>query len=223
MLPSRYNMQKKDSIYIHFLIMFILAWALDFRWFSSLLTVPGSLSYDWWALAITILGVVCWGIFAEVSDFGYTMWPIRWKELMWAMIGLAPFLVIIIPIGMLSGFLKWNPQADTFWAVPSFWVENFTTVAVTEELYFRAVFLNLIHEVFPSKRKWIGVIFSSITFGLWHTPRRTDLGEQVMYILLSFIAGCIYSAVYILGGNNLLGSSVTHSIVDTVWEFVLRN
>jgi len=138
-------------------------------------------------------------------------------------IGLLPQCAIIVPLGLVSGFLEWNLHADSFWEVASFWVENFTTVALIEELYFRAVLLNLIEQAMPSRRKWVGIVVSSIVFGLWHTPRRNAIGDQALYIAFSFVAGCVYSGVYIMGGNNVLGSSITHSITDTVWEYALRS
>lgn len=85
------------------------------------------------------------------------------------------------------GFLKWNPEVSSFWEVPSYWIENFTTVAITEELYFRSVLLNLIHEVFPSKRKWIGVVLSSIAFGLWRIIFFMFLCFYVFYFIFYFL------------------------------------
>jgi len=218
----KYKMKRTDSIYIHGLILVLFSPLLDLRWFRDLYIGPPSMGYDWWALYMTVVGAACWGVFdTPLPNFGYSFWPIKWREILWGFAGLLPLSVIIIPLGLLSGFLQFSTTLPSFWDVIAFWLENMTTVAITEELFFRAVFMNLVDVVFPSKRGWIAVCGSSLIFGLWHIPRRTNLVGQALYVVFAFIAGVIYSVVYKLGGNNIVGSSITHSITDTVWAFAL--
>eukprot|EP01112_Ceratiomyxa_fruticulosa_P012999 TRINITY_DN3631_c0_g2_i1.p1 TRINITY_DN3631_c0_g2~~TRINITY_DN3631_c0_g2_i1.p1 ORF type:complete len:369 (-),score=34.68 TRINITY_DN3631_c0_g2_i1:63-1169(-) len=219
-MVQKYQMSRRDSFLVHGLIVLMLAPMLDFRWFESIYVGPGGMGYDWWALFITILGALGWSHYDNLTNFNYRFWPLSIKELCVALVGPLPLIILIVPIGLLSGFLHWPPsRTPVFWEIPAFYIENFTTVAITEELFFRAIIMNTVDELIPSRRGWLGVIIANVLFGIWHFPRRASIGDQALYGTFAFIAGCLYSIVYTLGNNNLFSSSITHSIVDTVWAF----
>jgi len=196
---------------------------LDYRWYDTdyWFGAPGMM-YDWWAVAITLLGLIGWGMLRNLQGFGYRLIPTL-KDFGIAILSLLALASVVIPIGLWTGFLVWPPsQIPTVIDVFTLWFENVLTVAITEELFFRMVIMNGINQTWPSSRGWKGLFISSIIFGLMHWPRKSgQLIEQILYASLAFIAGLVYGNAYQLSGNNILAAVLTHSLTDTLWAFVL--
>ena len=65
------------------------------------------MAYDWWAICVTVLGIVGYAIFNDMPGFNFRLVP-TWKDLVIATAALLLLGAPIIPLGILSGFLKWS-------------------------------------------------------------------------------------------------------------------
>lgn len=87
--------------------------------------------------ALLIVGVVWIRKFEGVN---YRLIP-HWKDPAVALGSLLVLGIIIIPLGLLTGFLKWpGDKPASFVNISSTFLELFFTVAVTEEIFFRQFF-----------------------------------------------------------------------------------
>jgi len=182
-----------------------------------------ALGYDWWAIAITVLGIIGWGVFLKMPGFGYRLVPSWWDLVITALICVI-LAALVIPLGLVSGFLHFgSAQPVTFASIASLWIENVISVAMTEEFLFRVVIMNGINQLYPTRYGWLGNLLSSVFFGLMHLPRESgDLVAQTLYALFAFVCGIGYGAAYTLSGNNIFSPMLTHSLVDAVWSFALQ-
>ena len=73
-----------------------------------------ALGYDWWAIAITVLGIIGWGVFLKMPGFGYRLVPSWWDLVITALICVI-LAALVIPLGLVSGFLHFgSAQPVTF-------------------------------------------------------------------------------------------------------------
>jgi len=203
--------------------LWLLIWVpLDLRWvYSFYWTGVSFMGYDYWALFYTNCILFGWLIFRDFRGFGYRLIP-NWKDPLIGIGVLIPLLGIIVPLGILSGFLHWPPsETPSALDVISLWWENVLTVAITEELFYRVILFNGINHTWPSKYNWKGFVFSSIMFGLMHIPRESELEMQAIYASFAAVAGVCYASAYYFSGNNIVAAIISHSVTDTVWSFVL--
>ena len=124
---------------------------------------------------------------------------------------------------LLSGFLKFNVQGNAMLYI-SYYVENFFTIALVEELIFRTFLTQAVafgpFQTFQWKELW-GVLVSSVLFGVWHWPRETELENKLLYGVFATLAGVIYAFAY-RTSNNILSPMLLHALVDTVWGALLH-
>ena len=215
------------------LLIFVLLFApLDYRWvYTDYYYGAPHLGYDWWAIAVTTHGIMCYLLFIDYIGFGYRLIP-TWKDILIAFIFLVFLGIPIIPLGLLSGFLVWDEIIiPSFLEVFALWWENIVSIAITEELFFRVILMNGLNQHLKqedsirkyNKGGWIGLLFSAIVFGLMHLPRRSgDIISHLLYASFAFISGLCYGGSYILSGNNIIAPVITHSVTDTVWAFLFR-
>ena len=91
---------------------------LDYRWYDTYYWFgPAGMSYDWWALAITLLvrvyylyasttkltqplqqGVIGWGLLRDLPGFGYRLIP-TFKDLVIGVGALVGLGCVVVPIG----------------------------------------------------------------------------------------------------------------------------
>jgi hypothetical protein len=133
--------------------------------------------------------------------------PTRKIEWAWGVGVCVAFLLLAIPIGMLTGFaqpgLNRTPPVEQFLSlVLLFWL-----TALPEEALFRGTIQGLIEKV---SRPWIALAVASVIFGLAHFP-------DWRYILLATLAGAAYGLAY-LQTRNLAAPILTHFLVDAVWR-----
>lgn len=126
--------------------------------------------------------------------------------------------LIIIPFGLLTHFLEWNPvKFDAFEVIVGF-IGIFFTIALQEELIFRGIFL---HE-FDETRKLnsnISLILVSILFALTHWNNETGIYIW-LYFFSAFITGIGYGLSYRKGG--LFAAMISHTLVDWFWALLLK-
>ncbi len=201
--------------------VWLLLWIpFDLRWNYDLWQGLPGMKYNWWAIALTVAGVLGWYAQRGLPGFGYRLTP-RWKDLGVALGLTVAFAALVIPLGLAIDFLRFPPsQAPSWQAMASAFVGLFLTVALPEELFFRGILLHGLDQM--CRRRWLALVLSALAFGLMHWNNAGDLNTQVAYTALASLAGVFYGLAYRSSGNNLLAPAITHTLVDLIWRFLFQ-
>ena len=153
-------------------------------------------------------GLYLFLVACPLDRIGYTF-RLSSRDVRVALIATAAFAVIGLPIGLVTGFLEWNPRADAVrLAVAP--IAIYLVTAVPEEFLFRGLIQNTLERAVGRA----ALPIASIIFGLAHLP-------DVRYVLLATLAGVAYGWVY-LATRRITASAVTHALVDWIWVLLLR-
>jgi len=198
------------------LAIWIILWIpFDLRWYSEL---HPDLDYTWWSVAISVTAIIGWYGYRN-ADIGFRLFP-NLKDLYIAVLALLIIMVLVVPPGLLTGFLSFSmPESYDIPRLAVHFIGLFLTVALPEELFFRGILLRGLEKVFS--RKWIPMAISSLAFGLMHWNNINVLSMQITYVSLATIAGLGYAWAYRKSGNNLFAAILTHTLVDWVWKLFL--
>lgn len=201
--------------------IWLLIWIpFDLRWSNQLWFGPDGFSYTWWAFAVSVIAILSWGTLRQLPGFGYRLTP-RWKDITIALAGLIPIFVIAVPIGVATGFLQYSPPvAIKPLETLAYFIGIFLTIAIPEELFFRAILQTGLESRF--KKEWLGWMLASIAFGLMHWNNASTLSEKLIYCSLASVAGFFYGWTYKKSGNNILAPVLTHTLVDLIWKIFLQ-
>ncbi|MGC9354241.1 MAG: CPBP family glutamic-type intramembrane protease, partial [Mariniphaga sp.] len=198
------------------LSLWIILWIpFDLRWFTEMHPLLG---YTWWSIAVSVVAVIGW-IGYRNAEIGYRLVP-GFKDLYIALIALIGIMALVIPPGLITGFLTYSvPETFDVAKLSAHFIGLFLTVALPEELFFRGLLLRGLENV--TSKKWAPVVVSSLAFGLMHWNNVNGLATQITYVSLATIAGLGYAWAYKKSGNNLLAAILTHTLVDWIWKLVL--
>ena len=196
--------------------VWMLLWIpFDLRWIYDL----GG-DYNWWAIAISVLGVIGWYGMRDLPEFGYRLVP-NLRDIVVAVVATAVFAAIIIPIGLAIDFLSWPPSQPPQ-LIPALLMAAgiFLTVAIPEELFFRGILQHGLDQMY--QRRWLTLLAASFLFGLMHWNNAGELTEKVAYVALATVAGVFYGLAYRRSGNNILAAALAHTLVDVIWATFLQ-
>ncbi|MEN8243152.1 MAG: CPBP family intramembrane glutamic endopeptidase [Chloroflexota bacterium] len=201
--------------------VWLLLWIpFDLRWNQDLWFGKDGFVYNWWAVAITVVAIIGWYAFRELPDFGYRLIP-KMRDLGIGLLATAALLVIVVPIGMAVDFITFPPTEPIEpLTVLVYFIGLFLTVAIPEELFFRGILLHGLDQMF--KRRWVGLLLSSLAFGLMHWNNTGDLSARIAYCSLASVAGVFYGWAYRKSGNNILAPVITHTLIDLIWRVLFR-
>jgi membrane protease YdiL (CAAX protease family) len=155
-----------------------------------------------------------------LSGIGFTF-RLRWRDLRSALLGLAGFAVLGLPLGLWIGFLRCAPALPRWPDVAMGIVAGYLLVALPEELLFRGIIQNLMAR--RAKHKWTAPIIASVVFGLAHLNNATR-GYAVpnwAYVAMATLAGLAYGWVW-QRTKKVTASAVTHMLVNLVWGILLQ-
>lgn len=197
-------------------VLWLILWIpFDLRWSMEMHQM---LDYTWWSLSISVIAVIGWYGYRG-TEIGISLVP-KFKDLYVALLALLIIMVVVIPPGIISGFLTFAiPESFNVQKSAAHFVGLFLTVALPEELFFRGLLYRGLQNV--SLKKWVPMVVSSVAFGLMHWNNVNDLTMQITYVSLATIAGLGYAWAYKKSGNNLFAAVLTHTLVDWVWKLVL--
>jgi len=197
-----------------FALWMILWIPFDLRWFTEMYPTVG---YTWWSIAVSVVAVIGWYGYRS-AEIGYRLTP-KFKDLYIAFIALIAIMVLVVPPGLMTGFLTFSvPETFDIPKLAAHFIGLFLTVALPEELFFRGLLLRGLEKV--SSQKWVPVVVSSLAFGLMHWNNVNGLTTQITYVFLATVAGVGYAWAYKKSGNNLLAAILTHTLVDWIWKLV---
>lgn len=196
--------------------LWLILWIpFDLRWSMEMHQM---LDYTWWSLSISVIAVIGWYGYRG-AEIGFNLVP-KSKDLYVALLALLMIMVVVIPPGIVSGFLTFAiPEFFDVQKSAARFIGLFLTVALPEELFFRGLLYRGLQNI--SSKKWVPMAVSSIAFGLMHWNNANDLTMQITYVTLATIAGIGYAWAYKKSGNNLFAAVLTHTLVDWVWKLVL--
>ena len=131
--------------------------------------------------------------------------------------------IIIIPFGLLTGFLQWDPQKFDILVITISFIGIFLTIALQEELVFRGIMQNELTKLKIAKENKYAeygiIILVTAAFALSHW--NNDVPPFVFYyIIAAFIAGLAYAISYKKGG--LFASMITHTLIDWIWGLLFK-
>ena len=153
-------------------------------------------------------GLYLFLVACPLDRIGYTF-RLTSRDLRVALMAAAAFAVVGVPIGLVTGFLEWNPRPDAVrLAVAP--IAIYLATGVPEEFLFRGLIQNTLERALGRA----GLPIASIIFGLAHLP-------DVRYVLLATLAGVAYGWVY-LATRRITASAITHALVDWIWVVFLR-
>jgi membrane protease YdiL (CAAX protease family) len=197
------------------LALWLILWIpFDLRWYTDL---QPHLDYTWWSVSISVIALIGWYGYRK-ADIGYNLVP-KLKDLGIAFLALIAIMVLVVPPGLLTGFLSFSiPESYDFPVLAAHFIGLFLTVALPEELFFRGILLKGLEKVFA--KKWIPMVISSLAFGLMHWNNADTLTAQIIYVSLASIAGVGYGWAYQKSGNNLFAAILVHTLVDWIWRLL---
>jgi len=200
----------------------LLAWLIlwipfDLRWWNQLYAGPaGQYGYELWAAYVTGVTLVGWGFFHRWALLGIRVPQPR--DILVSLTALLTLAALLIPPGLGSGFLQWNPSPPNLIHGASLFSVLALTVALPEELFFRSLLQSWCERW--TGRPWLGLVLASLAFGLMHWNNRPEFDEKVMYCVLASVAGIGYGLAFRYGG--LFASVMTHTSVNWIWQVLLR-
>jgi len=150
-----------------------------------------------------------------VDGVGYDLIPNRSD----AKIGFREFIFyapVVIPLGLLLGFLHFHPVLPKPFMVPAAWIFTLVFVAMPEEFFFRGLLQNLLERRLGRHK---ALIVAGVLFGLSPFNKRAVFNWK--YVLLATIAGIFYGRAW-RARRRLFASAITHTSVDTVWSLWFR-
>lgn len=181
--------------------------------------IPG-VSLPIHTLTAVLLALFLFLVRHPIGRVGFTF-RLHWQDLKYALIGLAAFVVIGLPMGLGMGFLHYNPAMPSLTEILSGVIGGYLLVALAEEVLFRGIIQNLMGERLGSERT--SLVIAAIIFGLAHLNNATP-GFAVPnwgYVMMASLAGLVYGWVW-KRTRRVTASAITHMLVNLIWATIFR-
>ncbi|MGD8869621.1 MAG: CPBP family intramembrane metalloprotease [Gemmatimonadales bacterium] len=186
----------------------------------------------WVTLVVLPLTMLClfqrrawddWSVRASLGTVGLERGQLA-RGLVWAVpLGLAISLILQLFLSRdAETFRELISSGKAFYLAPLVFLFLLLTTGVTEEFFFRGVLQTRLVVAFRSKV--VGVLATSILFGLYHVPyaylnpnwpSHGDLGAALQAGLANgFLGGVVLGGVYVMAGGNLIAPIIVHALID---------
>ena len=126
--------------------------------------------------------------------------------------------VIVIPLGTVLHFIRFDPTQAHWKSLPADAVSIFLLTAWPEELLFRGLLQNSLSRTLSSETG--GWFTASAIFGLAHITNN-GVFPNWRYAVLATIAGLFYGRTW-RKTNSIFLSAIVHALVDTIWHLTFR-
>jgi membrane protease YdiL (CAAX protease family) len=166
-----------------------------------------------------LLAFVCFLVLRPLPDIGYTFRLTR-DDFRRIGQGLAAYTLTGVPLGLLTGFLIFEVAPFDLGALVLAWPLGYLFTALPEELLFRGVIQNQIHQ--RVKNEWLALAVAAIIFGLSHLNNNTPGYPEPnwMYALMATLAGLAYGWTWRRTGK-ITAAAVVHATVNFIWGLFL--
>ena len=189
---------------------------LDLRLFLDIWTWPDAIGVYTMTVVLAVdLALLLFVAFRQLDGVGYRF-QIGWKDLAAFGVNVAMCLALVVPLGIATRFVRFDPSADPLSFVVSF-LTILLTIAVPEELLFRGLIQNLLQKTWG--HSGLALVVTSVVFGLAHLnngPR-----PDWRYAVLATVAGFFYGRAYLQSGG-LMAAALVHASIDAVWRGLFR-
>jgi len=191
----------------------VALWILAGIWDRAIqIRVPGDARLGLAYLSCVALALFLFAIAHPRRSFDVRL-GLSLRELGLVVGAVAALAVAAIPLGLLVGFLHWEPR----WLGASYAVARIfgliLFVGIPEEILFRGVYQEAFSRLWTPRVGWV---VASVLFGAVHIVKHyPPLNWQ--YALLATVAGLAYGWVYQRTGK-LAAAAVTHGLVDWLWS-----
>ena len=216
---------KKLDFVFHISAVLVFAVGFDSRFTYATVNGFDEMRYQFNALWVSALILLI--LVLQLDDFVSKFnWRITTRKLAISFLGLSIIMLILLPPGLMTGFLSWNPLLDAPEVILVGFIGIWLTIALPEEIIARGVVQHQLTErIFPIDSKfrkywkWIVLIFASVLFGASHW-NNTSEEFALVYIILASIAGIVYGICWWFGG--LFAAMLIHTLVDWIWGIFLK-
>jgi len=201
-----------------YLAMLAIFLPLKFRWLSGLWPYPGPrIGYAATVLFAINVALATFLFVRQLDGVGYNIvWGVDPALSVGVHFGL--LAVIVIPLGTLLHFIRFDPSIAHWKSLPLDAVAIFLFTAWPEELLFRGLLQNsLSRTLFRETGGWIA---ASVIFGLAHI-NNNGVFPNWRYVLLATIAGIFYGRTWRKTGS-IFPAAIVHGLVDTIWHLLFR-
>ena len=195
----------------------MLAVALPVRlgWLHSLFPYPEfRLGYILPMLLAINVGLAAFVFVRRMDGIGYSM-GCGWEWTITAALCFAAIAAIDIPLGIAIHFVRYEPGAAHWRALPLDLLSIFAFTSWPEEFLFRGLLQNALRKSLRSENA--GWIVASIIFGLSHIDH--GIFPNWRYVLLATIAGLFYGLAWRRTAS-MFPAAIVHTLVDTTWHLL---
>ena len=196
-----------------YLILGTLGLAVDLRWFepawSSGLAVFNK-------MLLLNAGIYGFHVIRQLRNTGFDL-RLRGRDLITGIVWFALYAPLAVVLGLALGFLHWHALVPSLGRALTALFFTFFFIAVPEELFFRGWMQNLLERRIG---RMASLLLTAILFGLSHFNKRA-VHFNWRYVLLAMLAGIFYGRAW-RQHRRVGASSITHTLVDTVWSLWLR-
>ncbi len=198
---------------LRFLGAGVALWILAGIWDRAIqVRVPGDARLGLAYLACVALALFLFAIAHPRRSFDVRL-GLSLRELGLALGAVVALAVVAIPVGLLLGFLHWEPRWMGASAAAARIFGLILFVGIPEELLFRGVYQEAFARLWTPR---IGWLVASAVFGLAHIVKHAP-PLNWRYALLAGAAGLAYGWIYQRTGK-LAAAAVTHGVVDWLWS-----
>jgi len=216
---------KKLDFIFHIIGVLVFATGFDMRFTSVTINGLPELQYEFNAIWVSALILVLLAI--QTKDFESKFnWQATSHKIAVSLLGLSILLLVVLPLGYLTGFLGWNPTTEGPEVIIVSFIGIWLTIALPEEIVARGVVQHQLTErIFSGEHKyrkywkWVTLVIASIVFGSSHW-NNTSQEFMWVYVGLASIAGIVYGICWWFGG--LFSAMFVHTLVDWIWALFFK-
>lgn len=128
------------------------------------------------------------------------------------------FSAIGLPLGFATGFLHPAARWPSVEGVPLLLAGILFLNALPEEILFRGIIQHSLESV--TKSRFASLIAAALIFGMAHLNNGPPL-PNYRYFVMATLAGIAYGLAW-RRDRNVLTSTITHTLVNAVWQLFLR-
>lgn len=206
---------------LRFLAAILVLWLpVDLGWLSGF-RIPAGADHTLNVMQLIGLdvGLFLFTVVAPVRDLGFCF-RLRLVDLKHALVALACVAIVVIPLGLFTGFIRygWQEMRSLGWALMG--LNIYFVVAIPEEFLFRGLIQNLIEKRWRGGSRRVGsLLVASVIFGAAHL--NNPPAPNFRYVLLATLAGIAYGWVW-MRTRKVTAAAVTHAAVDWIWVVAFR-
>ena len=215
--------EQKARLNFLFICAVLSLWfSIEFAAFPEYI-LPNTADLNYFSLAVLPVFLYVLALSGRFEKLGLSFKPsLRGAGIV--LLHLLGLALILVPIGLTSGFLKFNWSAPQPLPALSKAFAIYLFVALPEELLFRGTLLTYLKDALDWP-DWGVVAVSSLIFGLSHlnTVNNAPDGEASVWwlVLLATLAGVAYARAFLLS-KNVATSAALHTAVDWLWNLAFR-